>query len=39
MEANHPGIGERIAGEKEITTDIEEALKAAITEFKQGFLG
>ena len=39
MEANHPGIGERIAGEKEITTETEEALKAAITEFKQGFLG
>ena len=39
MEANHPGVGERIAGEKEITTEIEEALKAAITEFKQGFLG
>ena len=39
MEANHPGVGERIAGEKEITTETEEALKAAITEFKQGFLG
>ena len=39
MEANHPGVGKRIAGEKEITTETEEALKAAITEFKQGFLG
>ncbi len=35
MEANHPEIGERIAKEKEITAETEEALKAAITEFKQ----
>ncbi len=36
MEANHPEIGEAIAREKEITAETEEALKAAITEFKQG---
>ena len=35
MEANHPEIGERIAKKKEITTETEEALKAAILEFKQ----
>ena len=35
MEANHPKIGERIAKEKEITAETEEALKAAIPEFKQ----
>jgi F-type H+-transporting ATPase subunit alpha len=35
MEANHPEIGEKIAKEKEITAEAEEALKAAITEFKQ----
>jgi len=36
MEANHPGIGETISGEKEISADTEEALKAAISEIKQG---
>ena len=36
MEANHPKIGKSIAQEKEITTQTEEALKAAILEFKQG---
>ena len=36
MEANHPEIGEAIAREKEITAETEEALKAAILEFKQG---
>jgi F-type H+-transporting ATPase subunit alpha len=35
MEANHPEIGERIAKKKEITTETEEALKAAILEFKR----
>ena len=39
MEANHPEIGETIARKKEITAKTEEALKAAILEFKQGFLG
>jgi len=39
MEANHPEIGKTIAREKEITAKTEEALKAAILEFKQGFLG
>ncbi len=39
MEANHPEVGEKIAKEKEITAETEEALKAAILEFKQGFLG
>ena len=36
MEANHPEIGETIAKEKDITAETEEALKAAILEFKQG---
>ncbi len=36
MEANHPEIGETIAGEKELSTETEEKLKTAITEFKQG---
>ncbi|TET26154.1 MAG: F0F1 ATP synthase subunit alpha [Dehalococcoidia bacterium] len=36
MEANHPKVGENIAKEKEITAQTEEALKKAITEFKQG---
>ena len=36
MKANHPEIGGTIAKEKEITAETEEALKAAILEFKQG---
>ena len=36
MEANHPDIGKKIAGEKEITPQIEEKLKTAISEFKKG---
>jgi F-type H+-transporting ATPase subunit alpha len=36
MEANHPDIGKKIAKQKEITSEIEEKLKAAITEFKKG---
>jgi len=39
VEANHPGIGESITKEKDITAQTEEALKAAILEFKQSFLG
>jgi len=35
MEASHPEVGGAIAGEKEISTETEEALKAAIQEFKQ----
>lgn len=35
-EANHPQVGKSIATEKEITAETEEALKAAIEEFKQG---
>ena len=35
MEANHPDIGTSIAKEKDITPQTEEALKAAILEFKQ----
>ncbi len=35
METNHPEIGKRIAAEKEIKPDVEEALKGAILEFKQ----
>jgi len=36
MEANHPEIGGAITREKEITAETEQALKTAITEFKQG---
>ena len=39
MEANHPEIGESITRKKEIDTKTEEALKKAILEFKQSFLG
>ena len=39
MEANHPEIGKTVARDKEITRDTEEALKAAILEFKKSFLG
>ena len=35
MEANHPEIGETIAREKDISAQTEEALKSAISEFKQ----
>jgi F-type H+-transporting ATPase subunit alpha len=35
MKANHPEVGERIAKEKELTQETEEALKTAILEFKQ----
>jgi F-type H+-transporting ATPase subunit alpha len=36
MEANHPEIVKKIAKDKEITQETEEALKKAIPEFKQG---
>ncbi len=39
MEANHPEVTASIAGEKQITAETEEALKAAILEFKQGWKG
>lgn len=35
METNHPEIGRSITSEKTITDDTEEALKKAISEFKQ----
>ena len=35
MEVNHPEIGETIAREKDVSAETEEALKAAIGEFKQ----
>ena len=35
METSHPEIGERIAAEKALSDDIEEALKKAIAEFKE----
>jgi len=35
MESNHPELGKGIATEKEISPETEEALKAAIEEFKQ----
>jgi F-type H+-transporting ATPase subunit alpha len=38
MEANHPEIGRKIAEEKEISPETEEALKKAIPEFKQGMV-
>jgi len=38
MEANHPEIGETIAREKDVSAETEEALKAAIGEFKQGMV-
>ncbi len=37
MDANHPQIGEAIRKTKELAPDTEEALKAAIAEFKKGF--
>jgi F-type H+-transporting ATPase subunit alpha len=36
MEANYPEVGGSIAREKDISPETEEALKAAISEFKQG---
>ena len=36
MEANHPDVYKKIVKEKEITSEIEEALKKAIGEFKKG---
>jgi F-type H+-transporting ATPase subunit alpha len=36
MEANHPGIGEKIAKEKEISAETGDILRAAILEFKRG---
>ncbi len=38
MEANHPEIVKKIAKDKEISPQTEEALKAATLEFKQGFV-
>ncbi|MFC2006227.1 F0F1 ATP synthase subunit alpha, partial [Chloroflexota bacterium] len=35
MEANHPEIGKAIVQEKDLSTETEETLKAAIGEFKQ----
>ena len=35
METSHPEIGERIAAEKALSDDIEEALEKAIAEFKE----
>ena len=35
METNHPEIGKSISKEKEITDKTEEALKTAVSEFKQ----
>jgi len=36
MQTSHPEIGQRIASEKELKPDLEEAMKSAIAEFKQG---
>jgi len=38
MEVNHPEIGETIAREKDVSAETEEALKAAIGEFKQSMV-
>ena len=38
MEANHPQIGETIAREKDVSAETEEALKAAIGDFKQSLV-
>jgi len=35
MDTNHPDIGKQIASLKELTPEVEEALKTAIEEFKQ----
>jgi len=35
METSHPEIGQRIAAEKELSDETEEALKQAIAEFKE----
>ena len=35
MEGNHPEVGAAIARDKDISAETEEALKAAVTEFKQ----
>jgi len=37
MQANHPEVGEAIAKTKELSTETEEKLKAAIQEFKKSF--
>jgi F-type H+-transporting ATPase subunit alpha len=39
METTRPEIGKAIENEKDISAETEEALKAAISEFKQGFVG
>ena len=36
METNHPEIGKEVASAKDLTSEIEESLKKAIDEFKQG---
>ena len=35
MDSNHPQVGERIAADKAISEETEEALKTAIANFKQ----
>jgi F-type H+-transporting ATPase subunit alpha len=35
MEANHPKLGDQIAKDKDISPEVEEKLKTAITEFKK----
>jgi F-type H+-transporting ATPase subunit alpha len=36
MEGSHPDIGQAISGEKDISEEMETALKKAIEEFKKG---
>ncbi len=38
MEARYPKIGKAIAGEKDISSETEKALKIAISEFKKSYL-
>ena len=38
MESSHPEVGSAIAREKTLSEETEEVLKAAIEEFKQGFV-
>ena len=35
MEASHPEVGKRITEEKKLSPETEEALKAAISQFKK----
>jgi F-type H+-transporting ATPase subunit alpha len=36
MKANHPDVGREIVDSEDLSTDLEESLKTAVQEFKQG---